>query len=88
MSQDHVGLQRDQLFRECLRIGAGGCEANLDVDIAAFRPPELLDVRPEFFKPRLGFRTVLGEAHQDRNAPHPLGLLRAPGERPRDCRTN
>jgi hypothetical protein len=32
---------------------------------------------------RLHFRIVRGQAHEDANAPHPLGLLRTRRQRPR-----
>src|SRR5262245_12007880 len=41
----------------------------------AFRVPKSCD-------PTLRFSVVLGKGHQDTNAPHPLGLLRARSERP------
>jgi hypothetical protein len=57
-------LHRDQLIRERLRLicAAGGRKAIVDLEIAAFRPPTLLEPLPKSPEPRLCFRIVLGEA--------------------------
>src|SRR6185437_13439799 len=39
VSQDHVGLRCDELFRERLHVGPGWRIAIVDADIAALRPP-------------------------------------------------
>src|SRR5215472_16906175 len=77
MCEDHVGLQRDQFFRECLRLCTGRRKASVDADIAAFRPSTLFQPLPECREASLGFRIVLGERHEHADAPHSLALLRA-----------
>src|SRR5262249_1973245 len=81
MCEQHVGLQVDQLFREHLRLLTSGRKTSIDADVTALRP-ELLS---KFQQARLGFRIVLGQAHQHADAPHPLALLRARRARPRGC---
>src|SRR5262249_9304709 len=83
MCEDHVGLQRDQFFRECLRLCTGRRKASVDADIAAFRPSTLFQPLPECRHAGLGFRTVLGARYEHADAPHSLALLRARRERPR-----
>jgi hypothetical protein len=85
MCKQHIGPQVDQLFREGLRLRTSGRKTSLDVDITALRPSEPLQLLSKFHDARLGFRIVLGQAHQHPDAPHPLRLLRARRERPR-CR--
>ena len=48
---------------------------------------KLLNFAPESRKASLGFRIVLGKAHQNSNAADPLGLLRVRRDRPRGTRT-
>src|SRR6516165_10098503 len=86
MCEDHVGLQRDQLFREHLHLRAGRRKAIVNTDIAAFRPSTLLEPLPECREAGPYFRIVLGKAHQHADPPHSVGLLRARYERPRGCR--
>src|SRR4029453_3621916 len=54
----------------------------VDLDIAALRPPKLLESPVERRDPGLSFRVVLGIRHQHADAPHPVGLLRARGQWP------
>ena len=85
MRKNEVGLQRDEFLRESLhrlRVAAAR-PANVDPDVAALRPPELLESLPERRDAGLCFRVALGKRHQHADPPHPLGLLRARGERPR-----
>src|SRR5215472_8354719 len=86
MCEDHVGLQRDQFFRECLRLCTGRRKASVDADIAAFRPSTLFQPLPECREASLGFRIVLGERHEHTDAPRSLALLRARHQRPRHRR--
>jgi hypothetical protein len=86
MCEDHVGLQRDQFFREYLRLRANQRKASVDADIAAFRPSTLFQPLPECREASLCFRIVLGEAHQHTDPPHSLGLLSARRDRPRGNR--
>src|SRR5262245_42112358 len=83
MCQDHLGLQRDQLFREHLHLRAGRRKAIVNTDIAAYRPSTLLEPLPECREAGPCFRIVLGKAHQHADPPHLVGLLRARRERPR-----
>src|SRR6516165_4552985 len=82
MCEDHVGLQRDQLFREHLHLRAGRRKAIVNTDIAAFRPSTLPEPLPECREAGPYFRIVLGKAHQHADPPHSVGLLRARRERP------
>src|SRR5260221_9066775 len=86
MCEDDVGLQRDQFFREYLRLRAGRRKASVDADITAFRPSTLFQLLPECRETSLRFRIVLGEPHEHANAPHAIRLLCPRRERPRGCR--
>src|SRR6266436_58770 len=86
MCEDHIGLQRDQFFRDYLRLRPGWRKASVDADIAAFRPSTLFQPLSECREASLRFRIVLGEPHQHADPPHPLALLRARRERPRGSR--
>jgi hypothetical protein len=79
------GLRPDEFFRESLhRLNVGSGPASVDPDVAALRPPELLEFLPERRDGRPCFRGVLGKvAHQHPDAPHALVLLRPRRERPR-----
>src|SRR5258707_257712 len=83
MCEDHIGLQRDQFFRDYLRLRPGWRKASVDADIAAFRPSTLFQPLPECREASLRFRIVLGEPHRHADPPHALGLLCAYRERPR-----
>src|SRR5262249_53874546 len=86
MREDHVGPQGDQLFRQRLRLGAGGRKTSIDADVMTLRPSEPLELLSKFHEARLGFRTVRGQANQHPDAPHPRALLRARRARPRGRR--
>jgi hypothetical protein len=58
----------------------------VDLDIAAFSPPELLECLPECGDEGLSL-LVLGKRHQHADASHPVGLLRTRCERPCSSRT-
>ena len=83
LCENHVGLQGDQLFREHLRLSAGGRKPSVDSDIAVLRPSKSFEALPESRNPRFDFRIVLGEGHQHADPLHPRGLLRPRHERPR-----
>ena len=85
MRKKQVRLQRDELLGESSpRLGVVGCHpANVHPDIAALRPPELLESIAERRDTGLSFRVALGIPHQRADPPHPLALLRARRERPR-----
>jgi len=55
---------------------------NVDLDVAALRPAELLQLVPERGNAGPSFRVALGVGHQRADPPHPLALLRARRERP------
>src|SRR5262249_60067426 len=79
-----VGLKRDEFLREALhRLDIGCRPASVDLDVSAFRPPELPEFLPKRRDPGLRFMVALGEGHQDTYPPYPLGLLRARRKRPR-----
>jgi hypothetical protein len=82
MCEDHVGLQRDQFFRECLCLRTGRRKASVDADIAAFRPSTLFQPLPECREASLALRIVFGECQEHADAAHPARLLRARRERP------
>src|SRR5262245_19864741 len=82
MCEDHVWLQRDQLFRERLKlICLAGRKASVDAEISILRPSELFKTLQKSRDARLHVRIVLGGTHQHADAPHPL-RLRARRERP------
>ena len=85
--QDDVRRERDQFRRVFTHaVGIASAPAIIDPNIAAVDPAQLLQAsanaairtRPS------GSSAVNGSQHT--NAPHPLGLLRARGERPRSRR--
>src|SRR5262249_56213794 len=77
-----VGGEGDQLFCEHLElIWPVGCKPDVDPDVAALGPSELLQSLPERSKLGLCFRIVLGVVHQHADASHAVGLLRLGGER-------
>ena len=47
MCEDHVGLQRNQFFREYLCMRTGRRKAVVNTDITVFRPSTLLEPLPE-----------------------------------------
>jgi hypothetical protein len=76
-------LTRDQFLRESPhRLNIGRCPPSVDLDVAALRPAKLSEFRPQRRDPGLRFMVALGKGHQDADASHGLGLLRACRERP------
>jgi hypothetical protein len=59
------------------------CPANVDPNVAAFHPPELLEFVSECGDEGPSLPVALGKAHQHADPPHPVALLRARCERPR-----
>src|SRR5262249_4640363 len=55
----------------------------VELHVYALRPSQLCELLPERLKTHGEFRIALGVRHQNADAPHPLGLLRARRERPR-----
>src|SRR5438128_321094 len=84
ISKDHIGLQGDQLFRERLRLSAGGRKATIDANIAVRRPSEPFERFAKRRKALADFRVVFGVNHEQTDASHSLGLLRSRRERPSD----
>jgi len=77
-------LQRDEFRRKSLhRLCVERCPASVDPDVAALRPPELLESLAERRDVVLSFKIALGIRHQHADAPHPLTLLRPRCARPR-----
>ena len=70
----------------CLDSASSARPASVGLDVAALRPPQLLEFPTERRKAGLSFRVALGIPHQHADPPHALALLRARVERP-DCRT-
>jgi hypothetical protein len=56
--------------------------AGIDLDVAAFDPPEFLKSLPECVQVVLKFRVVLGMRHEYADAALPVSLLRTRRERP------
>jgi hypothetical protein len=87
LRKNEVRLQRDEFRRvslHCLRFKRR--PASVDPDVAALRPPELLESLAECCDPGLCFRVALGKRHQHADPAHPFGLLRARRERPTESR--
>ena len=87
--KNEVGLQRDEFFRELphqVRF-SGRRPASVNPNVAALRPPELLESVPECRDIALCLRVAFGKAHQHTDPPDGVGLLRARRERPCCCRT-
>ena len=62
LSKNKFGLRPDEFFRESLhRLNVGSGPARVDPDVAALRPPELLEFLPERRDDRPCFRGVLGK---------------------------
>ena len=85
MRKNKVGLQRDEFLRESLsRFRIVGCRpARVDPDVAALRPPELLESLAECRDVGLPFPIALGKRHQHADPRNLRRLLRARRERPR-----
>src|SRR5262245_56231879 len=82
-AEDRIGPQIDQLF--CQRphpTHITGAPANFDLEIAAFRPPNVSECLPERSEPGLRFMVALGIRQQHTDPPNPVRLLCACCERP------
>ena len=85
--QDDVRRERDQFRRVFANVvGIARGPAGVDPHVAAVGPAQLLQPLQERRDAGLCFRIVRGRVHEHADAPHPLGLLRARGERPRGRR--
>ena len=85
-SQDDVGRKRDQFRRVFASlIGVANRPAIVNPHVSAVSPTQLLQRLQECRGPELRARIVpVAAALKHCDAPHPLGLLRAGGERPSD----
>ena len=89
MRKNEVGLQRDEFLRELLHQLRVQCRpAIVDPNVAALRPPKLLESLPECGDEGLSFPVALGKPHQHTDPSHTVGLLRARRNRRRDRRAN
>src|SRR5262245_37105002 len=80
---EHVGSQRDQFFREHLRlVGTPRCKPIVNSDVAAFYPTKLPKPLPEPRQAGLCFWLILGVPDQHSDRRHLIGLLRARREWP------
>src|SRR5262249_40365992 len=66
-------------------VGLRSGPSDVDPRIAVVRPAQLLKHLPEGRKVGLSVRIVRSRVHDYANAPHPLWLLCASRERPRNC---
>jgi hypothetical protein len=85
VSEDRVGLQIDQFFREHPRpVDAADGPAKVHPHVAAVGPTQLRKSLHESGELGHSVRIVLSKWHQHSNAPHALALLRARRKRPSD----
>src|SRR5580704_4783353 len=85
MTDDDVRRQIDQLL--CKNFDAADVTASpavIDLEIAALAPTKLVETLPKYLNARTCVRVVLGGRHQHANPAHPLALLRARRQRPRE----
>ena len=85
--QNDVRRERGQFHRVSANIrGIGRGPVGVDAHVVADGPTQLRQRLQERPDPGLKFRIVCGCRQQHADAPHPLALLRASDEWPRDCR--
>ena len=78
-------MKGDQLCRESpCPIHVAATPTNLHLEVATAGPTTLYKALRELGELGLSFGIVFFHAHQHANAPHPVALLRAGGERQRD----
>jgi hypothetical protein len=83
-SEDHIGLQTDQLLREYPQpVNIPGGPANIHPQVAAFSPTQLGKSLREPGEASLSLRIVFVECQEHADPPHAVGLLRPRRERPR-----
>jgi hypothetical protein len=83
-SEDHVGLQFDQLFRESPHpVNTASGPTNVHPRGTAVCPTQLRKPLREVGEPVFCLGIVFIESHQHANPAHPISLLRAGGHRPR-----
>jgi hypothetical protein len=80
---DNIWIRADELHRiGAQALGIAAAPANIDPYIAAIIPSELLKAVSQGRHPALRVGIALQWRYQHADPPHPLGLLRACGERP------
>src|SRR5258708_11697939 len=86
MTDNHVGLQSEQFFRECRQPSriAGG-PAMINPEVAAIHPPQFGECLVESRYQRLCFCIALCQARQHANTTYHGRLLSARSERPHHC---
>src|SRR5262249_23646850 len=86
LTDDRVGPQTNQLSCERLdSIRISSAPAIVDPNVAALRPPKLLESLPECGDEDLLFPVALHQPHQHTDPAHYVELLRARRERPSNC---
>jgi hypothetical protein len=83
-SQNDIGRERDQLCRVfASEIGVAQRQAGLDLQVAIFDPPQLIETVIECRNPRSRFKVILRDVSDYANTPHALWRLRTRPKRPR-----
>jgi hypothetical protein len=86
MPQDHVGLRRNQLFRQCrIPICSAGGIVNVSAEIAAIRPSQAFEPLQKPGEAFLDVGIVLSGGHKHTDATNTV-LLRPHPSRPRHRR--
>src|SRR5258708_11242358 len=84
MGDQHVGLQSDQLFCECLNSDCVGiAPAIIDSEVASIRPAELLRALLKYGHAGADIDIAFRNRHQHAHTTNSLRLLRSRRERPR-----
>jgi hypothetical protein len=84
IGDDHIRGKGQQLRGIFARtIGVAGSKAIVDPEIASLAPSKHLERLPQRVKSSGNFGIILGQAHDDAEAPHLLALLRTRRQRPR-----
>jgi hypothetical protein len=84
---DHVRCHADQFFSESPRlVDVGASPADVDLDVAAFRPTQFLEAPLERRSASPPFNITFRVPHQQTDSPHPVRLLCPRRERPRGGR--
>src|SRR6516164_8765680 len=87
MGQDDIRGERDQFRRVFAHVvSVAAAPAVIDTDVLADSPTRLLKTLRKRREAGQPLRIVRLHSHQHADASHPLGLLRARRERPRDRR--
>ena len=83
--QNDIGRERDQFRRKsAIAIGVVRAPTIIDLQIATFGPPELLQRLMKRLGAGLPLRMLRSHVHQHTDPPHRRGLLRARRERARE----